>query len=132
MSLSWRTHNLGIEAANADSSVDSHSIALCSPPVSLLPDLAAFLAPEVDVKVKNGVIGLLKNLAVAPPNRKLLGEAGVLQRLASSEIWSDKYDMVELVQVAAIGIAKHICNANRKSSASFFLSSTCEPDCDIT
>jgi hypothetical protein len=92
---------------------DAYSIAVCSPPISLVPDLAALLAPEVDIKVKNGVIGLLKNLAVAPPNRKLLGESGVLQNLASSEIWSDKYDMVELVQVAAIGIAKHICNGNR-------------------
>ena len=93
---------------------DTYSIAICNPPISLVPDLAALLAPEVDIKVKNGVIGLLKNLAVAPPNRKLLGEAGILHKLASSEIWSDKYDMVELVQVAAIGIAKHICNANGK------------------
>lgn len=87
---------------------------MCNPPISILPDLSAYLAPEVDVKVKNGVIGLLKNLSVAPLNRALIGQAGILHLLASSEIWSDKFDMVELVQVAAIGIAKHICNANRK------------------
>ncbi|KAI0093611.1 hypothetical protein BDY19DRAFT_917898 [Irpex rosettiformis] len=106
---------------------DSHSVALCNPPISLLSDLAAFLDPEVDIKVKNGVIGLLKNLAVASPNRKLLGEAGMLQKLASSEIWSDKYDMVELVQVAAIGIAKHICNANPLNSVSLVIPDNAAP-----
>lgn len=124
-SITWHADTADFFVANADSLIDAHSIALCSAPISLLPDLAAFLAPEVDIKVKNGVIGLLKNLAIAPPNRKLLGAAGVLQKLASSEIWSDKYDMVELVQVAAIGIAKHICNANCKSPASSLLLSAC-------
>ncbi|KAI0695924.1 hypothetical protein BC835DRAFT_1533592 [Cytidiella melzeri] len=106
---------------------DAYSVAMCHEPISLLPDLAALLAPEVDIKVKNGVIGLLKNLAVAPPNRALLGEAGILPMLALSEIWSDKYDMVELVQVAAIGIAKHMCNANPLNSLSLVLPNASQP-----
>ncbi|KAI0341721.1 hypothetical protein BDW22DRAFT_1358564 [Trametopsis cervina] len=106
---------------------DAHSVAVCNPPISILPDLLPFLAPEVDVKVKNGVLGLLKNLAVAPQNRSALGEVGILQRLAASEIWSDKYDMVELVQVAAIGIAKHMCNVNAPNAIALVLPDATNP-----
>ena len=82
------------------------------PPISLAPDLAALLEPETDIKVKHGVIGLLKHLAQSQGCRAALGEAGIIQRLGSSQIWSDRADMVEIVQVAAIGVAKHMCSGD--------------------
>jgi hypothetical protein len=62
----------------------------------------------------HGVLALLKHLAQSTPNRAPLGKAGVIDRLATCQIWADKADMAELVQVSAIGIAKHLCNGNGK------------------
>jgi hypothetical protein len=70
------------------------------------------LRPETDIKVKHGIIGLLKHLAQSPSNRAALGEAGLISRLAASGIWGEKADMAEIIQVSAIGIAKHLCSAN--------------------
>ena len=82
------------------------------PPILLGPDLAALLEPETDIKVKHGVIGLLKHLAQSQGNRAALGQAAVIQRLATSQIWSERADMVEIIQVSAIGVAKHMCNGD--------------------
>ncbi|KZT68996.1 hypothetical protein DAEQUDRAFT_727172 [Daedalea quercina L-15889] len=91
---------------------DPHSIALVKPPVALAPNLAQLLEPEIDIKVKHGIVGLLKHLAQAQSNRAVLGEAGIIQRLAACQIWGEKADIAERVQVSAIGIAKYMCNAN--------------------
>ncbi|KAI8998730.1 hypothetical protein BD414DRAFT_475906 [Trametes punicea] len=100
---------------------DAHSAAIVKPPISLGPDLAALLEPDTDIKVKHGVIGLLKHLAQSPANRAALGEAGIIQRLASSQVWGEKADMVEIVQVAAIGVAKHMCNGDVDNTFAFVL-----------
>lgn len=60
----------------------------------------------------HAVGGLLKNLSLAAPNLPLLREAKVIQHLAKSDLWSQKFDMAEVVQVAAIGIAKMVCNGD--------------------
>ncbi|KAH9934795.1 uncharacterized protein B0H18DRAFT_978305 [Fomitopsis serialis] len=91
---------------------DAHSIALVKPPVALAPNLAQLLEPLTDIKVKHGIVGLLKHLAQAQSNRAVLGEASIIERLASCQIWDEKADMAERVQVSAIGIAKYMCNAN--------------------
>ncbi|KAI0950311.1 hypothetical protein AcV7_008820 [Taiwanofungus camphoratus] len=91
---------------------EAHSTAIVKPPISLAPDLATLLEPGTDIKVKHGVVGLLKHLAQSQNNRALLGEAGVIQKLASSQVWGEKADIAELVQVSAIGVAKHMCNGN--------------------
>ncbi|TFK80925.1 hypothetical protein K466DRAFT_591571 [Polyporus arcularius HHB13444] len=91
---------------------DAHSTAIVKPPISLASDLAALLEPDADIKVKHGVIGLLKHLAQSQGCRAALGEADIIKRLATSQIWSEKADMVEIVQVAAIGVAKHMCNGD--------------------
>lgn len=93
-------------------SLEAHSTAIVKPPISLAPDLATLLEPGTDIKVKHGVVGLLKHLAQSQNNRALLGEAGVIQKLASSQVWGEKADIAELVQVSAIGVAKHMCNGN--------------------
>lgn len=92
--------------------LDVHSAAVVSPPIALAPELASLLVPTSDIKVKHGVVGLLKNLAQVKENRSVLGQAGIVRRLASSGLFSDKVDMLEMVQVYAIGIAKHLCNGN--------------------
>ena len=89
---------------------DAHSTAIVKSPISLAPDLAALLQPDTDIKVKHGVIGLLKHLAQSQGCRATLGEAGIIQRLGTSQIWGDKGDIAEIVQVAAIGVAKHMCS----------------------
>lgn len=99
--------------------VDAHSAAVVNPPIALAPDLAALLTPTADVQVKHGVVGLLKNLAQVKENRAILGKAGIIQKLASSGLFSDKADMLEMVQVYAIGIAKHMCNGDGTSSHRF-------------
>ncbi len=70
--------------------------------------------------MKHGVIGLLKHLAQSQGCRAALGEADIIQRLATSQIWSEKADMVEIVQVAAIGVAKHMCNGDSEHGFSLF------------
>ena len=102
---------------------DAHSTAIVKPPISLAPDLAALLEPDTDIKVKQGVIGLLKHLAQTQGCRAALGEAGILQRLATSQIWGEQADVVEIVQVAAIGVAKHMCNGDSERGLAFSRSS---------
>jgi hypothetical protein len=91
---------------------EAHSVAIVKPPIALTSDLAEMLQPETDLKVKHGIVGLLKHLAQSPANRAALGEAGLVEKLAQSGIWSDKADMAEIIQVSAIGITKHLCNGN--------------------
>ena len=110
-----------------DIGTEAHASAIINPPISLAPELATLLTPELDIKVKHGVIGLLKHLSQSPTNRPLLGEARIIQQLAACEIWSDKADMVSLVQTAAIGVAKHLCHSNGK----FFTLSRCVTNKEI-
>lgn len=69
--------------------------------------------------MKHGVFALLRHLAQAVPNRAILGEAGVLQALVASEIFDQKSDIAEIVQMSAIGCSKHLCNNNSKVSNIF-------------
>ncbi|TBU50670.1 hypothetical protein BD309DRAFT_944442 [Dichomitus squalens] len=100
---------------------DAHSTAIVKTPISLAPDLARLLEPDTDIKVKHGVIGLLKHLAQSQGCRAALGAAGIIQRLGSSQIWSDRADMVEIIQVAAIGVAKHMCSGDIDNTFSLVL-----------
>ncbi|KAI0306358.1 hypothetical protein B0F90DRAFT_1808081 [Multifurca ochricompacta] len=93
----------------------AHSVTLTSPPISIAPDLAALLRPETDIKVKHGVIGLLKHLAYAAPTRAPLGEASIIKRLVGCNIFQPSSDIAEMVQVNAIGVAKHLCSGNAKN-----------------
>lgn len=91
---------------------EAHSNAVVSRPISLAPDLAKILEGNPDFKVKHGVIGLLKNLAQSTSNRAPLGQAGIIARLADCGIFEDTSDMMEIIQVSAIGVVKHLCNGN--------------------
>jgi len=98
---------------------ESHSKILLSEPYNLASLLASdtFLSTRTDIKVKHGVVGLLKHLsqtsAQSPANRAVLSRAGVIQKLVASGIWDERSDvMADIVQVNAIGAVKHLCNGN--------------------
>ena len=56
------------------------------PLISVAPDLASPLCPETDIKVKNGVIGLLKHLAYVAPAHSALSEAGINAASSNNQI----------------------------------------------
>ena len=79
----------------------------------MVAELASLLDAHVDIKLKHGALGLLKHASQSLTNQATLGELGILAKLAKSEIWSEKSDMAESVQLSAIGTAKHLCAGNR-------------------
>ncbi|CAE6510070.1 unnamed protein product [Rhizoctonia solani] len=91
---------------------DDYCTALVAPPSSIVPDLVPFITPSTDMKVKHGVLGLLKHLAQPVPNKIVLGDAGILEALSTSGIWDGESDRAEAVQASAVGIAKHLCLGN--------------------
>ncbi|KIM87000.1 hypothetical protein PILCRDRAFT_815433 [Piloderma croceum F 1598] len=109
---------------------ETNSTALLSPPLSLAPLLSSdsLLSPATDIKVKHGVIGLLKHLAQSsansPTNRAFLSESGVVPRLVANGIWDQRGDaMAEVVQMGAIGVVKHLCNGNVQNACDLVLAS---------
>ncbi len=74
------------------------------------------LSPAIDIKLKHGIIGLLKHMAQAslsPDIHMPLCEAGIVQSVSRSGVWDEKTDkMGEVVQLSAIGVVKHMCGAN--------------------
>ncbi|KAI0030744.1 hypothetical protein K488DRAFT_87473 [Vararia minispora EC-137] len=100
---------------------ESHSLAIVNAPVSLSPYLSDLLEPDTDIKVKHGVIALLRHLAYTPAARTSLADARIIERLVSSNIFKDTADTAELVQVNAIGIAKNLCNGNAQNCFSLVL-----------
>lgn len=80
------------------------------------------LEPETDMKVKHGVIGLLRHLAYASKAREPLGKVGIIGRLIASNIFKENSAIAGLVQVNAIGIAKHLCSSNGDHPRMLFLS----------
>ncbi|KAJ7470716.1 hypothetical protein FB451DRAFT_349529 [Mycena latifolia] len=98
---------------------EKNSTVLLSPPHSLAPFLTSphLLSASTDIKVKHGVIGLLKHLAQSCAQSAVIHDAlvsaGVVKCVSKSGVWDEKTDeMAEIVQVSAIGIVKYMCNAN--------------------
>ncbi|KAK7467122.1 hypothetical protein VKT23_004181 [Stygiomarasmius scandens] len=113
---------------------EKKSLILLSPPHSLAPILASphLLSPDSDIKVKHGVLGFLKHLAQSSsqssPISKLLGQAGLIQRICDSGVWDERTDvMAEVIQVSAIGVVKHMCNANVENTFALVLPSSTDP-----
>lgn len=94
------------------------AVSLLSPPHSLAPVLASrhIISPTTDLKLKHGVLGLLKHLAQSSPSPVVhtpLAEARLVQCIVDSGLFEEKGDqMTEVVQLNAIGVVKHMCNAN--------------------
>ncbi|KAJ7109328.1 hypothetical protein C8R44DRAFT_802209 [Mycena epipterygia] len=98
---------------------EKNSAVLLVPPHSLAPFLTSshLLSPATDIKVKHGVIGLLKHLAQSCAQSAVIHDAlvsaEVVKHVSRSGVWDQKTDeMAEIVQVSAIGIVKYMCNAN--------------------
>lgn len=70
----------------------------------------------MDIKLKHGVIALLKHMAQSSPSAAVhdfLLQADVVRQISRSGIWDEKTDnMAEVVQLSAIGVVKHMCGAN--------------------
>lgn len=99
---------------------EAHATVLLTSPYELAPILASspLLSISTDIKIKHGVIGLLKHLAQSSirssANRDALVKAGIVQKLTNSGVWDERSDvMAQVVQAAAIGVVKHLCAANR-------------------
>jgi hypothetical protein len=92
--------------------IDARAILLLQEPFNILPHLLDLLDTRTNIKVKNGALGLLKNLSHPKVNRHLLGERGVIEALAASEIWSSSNDMAEIVQGFGIGACKHLAHGD--------------------
>ncbi|KAL4074475.1 hypothetical protein V8B97DRAFT_1697314 [Scleroderma yunnanense] len=99
-----------------------HSTILLSQPHNIAQLLSeVLLAPSTDIKLKHGVIGLLKHLSqsscYSASNRAILGNSGVMERVLASGIWDERSDvMADIVQLNAIGVMKHLCNGNIDNS----------------
>lgn len=86
------------------------------------------LAPSTDIKLKHGVIGLLKHLSQSScnsaANLETLGNSGVMEHLLASGVWDERNDaMANIVQMNAIGAMKHLCNGNIDNSIRMILPS---------
>jgi hypothetical protein len=73
-----------------------------------------------DIKLKHGVLGLTKHLAQSASQSRIihaaLTEAGIIQRIAASGVWDEKADvMVDVIQLNAIGVVKHLCRVDGES-----------------
>ncbi|KAG8970801.1 hypothetical protein FRC03_000018 [Tulasnella sp. 419] len=135
--LAWiRTHPkaIGVDYARDDLAIcatlalgnlarkDSRCISLINPPFSIVYDLLPLLSPQADLKMKHGAIGLLKNLAQPAVNKGPLGDSGIIEKIIASKVWEKSADMAEVVQISAIGVAKHLCNGNLDNALRLVLS----------
>ncbi|KAL5533312.1 hypothetical protein ACEPAF_5088 [Sanghuangporus sanghuang] len=108
---------------------ENRSIVLVKEPISITPHLVKRLMPHTDIKVKHGVIGLLKHLAQSPSIRGILGDAQVLRALRTCEVFSDKADVAEPVQMSAINLAKYLCTNNVTNSIACVLDKDLSTSC---
>ncbi|KIK59870.1 hypothetical protein GYMLUDRAFT_44346 [Collybiopsis luxurians FD-317 M1] len=109
---------------------EKNATILLSPPHSLASILSSrhLLSPLTDIQVKHGVLGLLKHIAQAlPPGSEFhdtMGQARLINRICDSGVWDERTDgMAEVLQVSAIGVVKHMCNANVENTFSLVLPS---------
>ncbi|KAG6897469.1 hypothetical protein C0992_001244 [Termitomyces sp. T32_za158] len=111
------------------------SATLVSPPYSLVPILTSkhLLSPLTDIKVKHGVLGLLKHLAQTAPSSTVihnaLREAEIVRKIVESGVWDEKGDvMADVVQLSAIGVVKHMAGANVEHVYALVLPSAQSPE----
>ncbi|KAH7916041.1 hypothetical protein BJ138DRAFT_1229379, partial [Hygrophoropsis aurantiaca] len=110
-----------------------HSTILLSSPhnIAQLLSTHVLLSPSTDIKLKHGVVGLLKHLAQSssqsPANRAALSNSSIIERITTSGIWDDRSDvMADIVQVNAIGVVKHLCSGSVDNSLVFVLGTNSE------
>lgn len=97
--------------------LETQANALSNPPISIAPLLVPYLSPKSDMKLKHGVIGLLKHVSQTASTRSILGEARVLQALRTCRVFVDTADISVVVQMSAINLTKHLCTHNGASTS---------------
>ncbi|PPR03530.1 hypothetical protein CVT24_007016 [Panaeolus cyanescens] len=109
--------------------------AFLSAPYSLAGTLSSdrFLSSSTDIKVKHGILGFLKHIAqfsrLSPKVPASFLETHLIHRLIGSSIWDERSDvMADIIQLNAIGIAKHLCNGSLDHTFEFILSSESSDD----
>ncbi|KAG6854319.1 hypothetical protein C0991_008214 [Blastosporella zonata] len=135
--------DLDTNASPVESISDREDMVICAS-LSLgnlarrVPVLASphLLSPSTDIKVKHGVIALLKHLAQAPPSsmvvQSALEKSEIIRRIVASGVWDEKADaMADVVQLSAIGVAKHMAGASVEHVYVLVLPSTGSPNIPI-
>ncbi|OCF43662.1 hypothetical protein I317_02412 [Kwoniella heveanensis CBS 569] len=79
---------------------------------TILPDILPLLVPSAPGTTQHSLIGLLKNLSIPTPNKVLLGDAGVIERLYNMRVFGEERDLLGSVQGGAAGILKNLCKGN--------------------
>lgn len=69
--------------------------------------------------MKHGILGFLKHIAqfsrLSSKVPSSFLETHLIHKLIGSSIWDERSDaMADIIQLNAIGIAKHLCNGSRK------------------
>lgn len=85
-------------------------------PTSILPSLLNVLKPTTQVTTQHAVVSLLRNIAIPPANKTILGDAGITELLVRMGVFDDTRDMVETVQGGAAVVIKLLCQANGKTT----------------
>ncbi|KAL7420827.1 hypothetical protein Q5752_004780 [Cryptotrichosporon argae] len=86
---------------------------------ALLPRLQPWLDPATPVLAQHALVGLLRNLAIPPPNKAVLGRAGVIEALAAMEVWGERTDITGSVQGGAVGVVKNLCFSSPDNAMRF-------------
>ncbi|WVQ94852.1 hypothetical protein IAU59_001935 [Kwoniella sp. CBS 9459] len=79
---------------------------------AILPTILRFMDPSTKGTTQHSLIGLVKNLSVPAPNKVLLGEEGVIEKLVAMRVFDEERDLLGSVQGGAAGILKNLCKGN--------------------
>ncbi|WWC91873.1 uncharacterized protein L201_006820 [Kwoniella dendrophila CBS 6074] len=63
--------------------------------------------------------GLVRNLSIPTDNKTILGDAGIIEKLAEMGIWSEERDLLGSVQGGGASIVKNLCRGNSANAIRF-------------
>lgn len=87
-------------------------------PSSILSSLVSIISPSTKVTTQHAVVSLLRNLAIPPANKTILGDAGVMGRIVDMGVFGETRDMVETVSGGSAVVLKLLCQGNGERSFS--------------
>ncbi|GAA5988181.1 hypothetical protein JCM10908_002098 [Rhodotorula pacifica] len=74
--------------------------------------------PGETTQILFGVVSLLRHLAIPPPNREVIGGTGIAPVL--TQLLRPELDVVQPLQLAAVGLLKHLCYPSARNALSLF------------
>jgi hypothetical protein len=72
------------------------------------------LSPSMPVKILNGVIGLIRNMAVNPASHEWFADNQIIEKLADLNVFSKEKDMVSVIAGQACGLLRRLCLGSRE------------------